>query len=56
MSFGIISGSDLKDMIPEGAAEKPYCMCQDNNGIPKPGIQTSLWKTFRVVEFVRTSG
>lgn len=56
VSFGIISGSDRKDMIPEGAAEKPYCMCQDNNGIPKPGIQTSLWEPFRAVEFVRTSG
>lgn len=56
VSMGTISGPARSSTVPDGAAEKPLCMCQDNNGVPKPGVQTSLWEPYRLIEFVRMSG
>ena len=56
VSMGTISGSARSSTVPDGAAQKPLCMCSDNNDVPKPGVQTSLWEPYRAVEFVRQSG
>ena len=51
-----ISGSLYSDRIPDGAADTPFCMCWDNQGVPRPGISTSFWQPNRLVEFQRVSG
>lgn len=39
---------------PDGAADpKPLCLCQDNNGVYRPGTQYGMWQPARLVETVR---
>lgn len=51
-----ISGSKFKDHEPEEAASRPFCMCWDANGVPKPGVQTSFWQPNRLAEYQRVAG
>lgn len=51
-----ISGSKFRDRVPDNAATRPFCMCFDNQGVPKPGVQTSFWQPNRLVEFQRVPG
>ena len=51
-----VSGSKHKDRVPDGAATQPFCMCWDNQGVPKPGVTTQFWQPNRLVEFQRVSG
>ena len=44
------------NVYPEGAVESPLCACKDNNGVPRPGITTSMWEPARLVEFQRVPG
>lgn len=50
-----ISGSS-DGFIPRDAARMPVCFCKDNLGVPRPGITTSMWEPFRLVEFQTTPG
>lgn len=51
-----VSGSKHKDRVPDGAATQPFCMCWDNQGVPKPGVTTQFWQPNRLVEYQRVSG
>lgn len=51
-----ISGSDDAARVPDGAATRPFCMCWDNLGAPKPGVTTSFWQPNRLAEYQRVSG
>lgn len=51
-----LSGSKYKDRVPDGAAKRPFCMCWDNLGVPKPGVSTSFWQPNRLAEYQRVSG
>jgi len=50
---GIRMGGSSED-VPNGAADpKPLCLCQDANGVYRPGTQMSMWQPARLVESVR---
>lgn len=49
-----ISGGN--DYFPDDAVRDPLCMCEDNLGVPMPGITTSMWEPSRLIEFQRTPG
>ena len=51
-----ISGAANRDRVPDGAAERPFCMCWDNQGVPKPGVTTQFWQPNRLAEYQRVSG
>ena len=51
-----VSGSKHKNRVPDGAATQPFCMCWDNQGVPKPGVTTQFWQPNRLVEYQRVSG
>lgn len=51
-----ISGSLFRDRYPSGAATRPFCMCFDNLGVPKPGVTTQFCQPNRLVEFQRVAG
>lgn len=42
--------------VPDGAADSPLCVCDDNQGVPRPGITTSMWEPARLIEFQRVPG
>ncbi|WKL18793.1 TraU family protein [Comamonas testosteroni] len=42
--------------FPEDSVTSPLCACEDTNGIPRPGITTSMWEPARLVEFQRVPG
>jgi len=42
--------------VPSGASNKSFCLCEDNLGVPRPGIVTSMWEPARLIELVRTPG
>lgn len=42
--------------IPDGAVTSPLCMCDDNQGVARPGVTTSMWEPARLVEFQRVPG
>lgn len=42
--------------FPDDAVRTPVCACDDNLGVPRPGITTSMWEPFRLIEFQRTPG
>lgn len=42
--------------VPEGSADNMVCACQDNLGVPRPGVVTSFWEPARLVEFQRVPG
>lgn len=52
---GIPMGGSASE-IPEGHADRVVCACQDNHGVPHPGLVTSYWEPARLVEFQRTPG
>lgn len=52
---GIPLGGSRKDM-PSGASKKVLCACDDELGLPKPGVTTSMWEPARLVEFQRVPG
>lgn len=41
---------------PSKAVNSPLCLCQDDLGVPRPGITTSMWEPARLVEFQRVPG
>ncbi|WP_438873858.1 TraU family protein, partial [Vibrio cholerae] len=42
--------------FPSEAVSNPLCMCEDNLGVPRPGVTTSMWEPARLVEFQRVPG
>ncbi len=42
--------------IPDGATNQAVCMCQDQLGFPRPGVVTSFWEPYRLIEFQRVPG
>lgn len=47
-----MGGSTSK--LPDGAVGiKPFCSCDDDLGVPRPGTQYSMWEPARLVEVVR---
>ncbi len=44
------------DTPPSKAVDSPLCLCQDDLGVPHPGITTSMWQPARLVEFQRVPG
>ncbi len=42
--------------FPDEAVRSPVCVCDDNLGVPMPGITTSMWEPYRLVEFQRMPG
>lgn len=42
--------------VPQGAVNTPLCMCTDNQGVPRPGVTTSMWEPARLIEFQRVPG
>lgn len=44
------------DAPPSKAVDSPLCLCQDDLGVPHPGITTSMWQPARLVEFQRVPG
>jgi len=44
------------DAPPSRAVDSPLCLCQDDLGVPRPGITTSMWEPARLVEFQRVPG
>ena len=49
-----INGGD--GYYPSDAVRSSFCVCQDNNGVPRPGVTTSMWEPARLVEFQRVPG
>ena len=42
--------------VPDGAANKSLCLCQDNVGVSNPGLTTGMWVPARLIEVVRSAG
>ena len=41
---------------PDDSAKNPLCLCNDNLGVPRPGVTTSMWEPARLIEFQRVPG
>lgn len=41
---------------PDDSVRRPVCACNDDLGVPRPGITTSMWEPARLVEFQRVAG
>lgn len=41
---------------PGEAVKMPLCACNDDLGVPRPGLVTSYWEPARLIEFQRTPG
>lgn len=52
---GIPIGGSASD-VPDGASDKILCACEDNLGLPRPGITTSMWEPARLIEFQHIPG
>lgn len=51
----ISTGGD--SFVPDDAVSgMPICLCEDGLGVPHPGITTSMWEPYRLVEFQVTPG
>ena len=48
--------SIIGGVAPKDATNKAGCLCEDDLGVPKPGLTNSLWEPARVVELVREPG
>lgn len=48
MGVPIVNGDGY---VPDEATRKPFCICDDNLGVPHVGITTSMWEPYRIVEF-----
>lgn len=42
--------------MPAKAHKEPLCVCFDTNGVPEPGLTTSMWEPAWLVEFERVPG
>lgn len=52
-----IAGTSIgSGRVPPGAADSALCTCQDDQGIPEPGITMGMWEPARLVELVRYPG
>jgi conjugal transfer pilus assembly protein TraU len=53
-----VAGVTISDEapVPDGAVTSPLCVCEDNQGVPRPGVTTSMWEPARLVEFQRVPG
>jgi len=45
-------GSHPND-APKGAVSSSFCACDDDLGIPRPGVTMSMWEPARLIEIVR---
>ncbi|EHQ4792205.1 TraU family protein, partial [Salmonella enterica] len=43
-------------VVPSDAVTSPLCACNDNLGVPRPGVTTSMWEPARLIEFQRVPG
>lgn len=43
-------------VYPKDAHKEPLCACFDNNGVPEPGVTTSMWEPAWLIEFERVPG
>lgn len=41
---------------PASSIQSPFCACDDDLGVPMPGVTTSMWEPARLIEFQRTPG
>lgn len=41
---------------PAKSVDSPLCMCEDDLGVPHPGMTTSMWQPSRLIEFQRVPG
>src|SRR5690606_27581133 len=46
MGVPIVNGDGY---VPDEATRKPFCICDDNLGVPHVGITTSMWEPTRIV-------
>lgn len=53
---GIPISTDGSKFVPDDAVKQPLCLCRDGLGVPHPGITTSMWEPYRLVEFQVTPG
>lgn len=42
--------------VPAGASNRISCACQDNLGVPKPGLAVGMWMPAQIVELTRAPG
>jgi conjugal transfer pilus assembly protein TraU len=42
--------------VPEEATDKNICACDDDLGVPHPGVTSSMWEPARLIEFQTTPG
>lgn len=42
--------------VPDEASKKPFCACNDDLGVLRPGIPTSMWEPARLIEFTTKPG
>lgn len=42
--------------VPDGASNQSVCMCQDQLGVPRPGLVTAFWEPYRLIEFQTIPG
>tara|TARA_B100000424_G_scaffold266487_1_gene257703 strand:- start:11582 stop:12649 length:1068 start_codon:yes stop_codon:yes gene_type:complete len=54
--FGARIGGDGNSSAPEDASPQPLCACMDSNGLPAPGIPTSMWEPARMIELTYKPG
>ena len=41
---------------PSGSVTTPFCFCEDDLGVPHPGVTTSMWEPAQLIEFQRVPG
>jgi len=54
-----VAGNPMKpggDPPPENSVDEPLCGCQDDLGLVRPGVTTSMWQPARLIEFQRVPG
>lgn len=44
------------NIMPSKAVTEALCMCQDDAGVGRPGVTTSMWEPARLIEFQRVPG
>lgn len=42
--------------VPDGASNQSVCLCHDNLNVPRPGVVTSFWEPYRLIEFQTVPG
>lgn len=54
-----VAGVDISssgNRAPDDASKKVLCACNDNLGVPRPGIAMGMWEPARLIEFQRVPG